>query len=100
MMMASASSMAMNDTAEYAADFVKANMQLRETFARGVRVVHGGSFLLGGTNNTAAQRTMAEINQWVTSISELNQDITATRALWDSLIRTGAHSTDCKHVLF
>jgi hypothetical protein len=42
---------------------------------------------------------MAEINQWVASTSELNSDISATRALWDSLIRTRTHDIDCKHIL-
>jgi hypothetical protein len=55
-------------TADYAKDFVKANRRLRETFAGGVRVVHGVPFLIGGTGNTAALMTMAEINQWVTQL--------------------------------
>jgi hypothetical protein len=42
---------------------------------------------------------MAEINQWVIGMSEIHKDISATRALWDSLIRTRAHSTDCKHIM-
>jgi hypothetical protein len=97
--MALASSMAMNGTADYAREFVKANIRLRETFSGGVRVVHGVPFLIGGTNNTAAIRTMAEINQWVASKSGLNQDITATRTLWDALIRTRTQGTECTHVL-
>jgi hypothetical protein len=95
--MASARSMAMYGTADYAKEFVKANIRLRETFSGGVRVVHGVPFLIGGTQNIDAIRTMAEINQWVTSTSGLNQDITATRALWDALIRTRAQGTDCIH---
>jgi hypothetical protein len=91
--------MALIGTADYAKDFVKANRKLRETFAGGVRVVHGVPFLIGGTGNTAALRTMAEINQWVTATSEINQDISATRALWDSLIRTRAQGNECKHIL-
>jgi hypothetical protein len=99
LLLASASSMAMIGMADYAKEFVKANRKLRETFAGGVRVVHGVPFLIGGTDNTAALRTMAEINQWVTATSEINQDIAATRALWDSLIRTRAQGNDCKHIL-
>ncbi len=99
MVMASASSMAMIGTAEYAKEFVNANIRLRETFAGGVRVAHGVPFLIGGTSNISAIRTMAEINQWIASTSELNNDITATRALWDSLIRTRTHGNDCKHIL-
>jgi hypothetical protein len=99
LVMASASSMAMYGTADYAKEFVKANIKLRETFSGGVRVVHGVPFLIGGTHNIAAIRTMAEINQWVSSTSGLNQDITATRAHWDALIRTRAHGTDCIHTI-
>jgi hypothetical protein len=78
--MALASSMVTTGMADYAREFVKANIKLRETFAGGVRVVHGVPFLIGGMSNIAAIRTMAEINQWVASTSELNQDITVTRA--------------------
>jgi hypothetical protein len=42
---------------------------------------------------------MAEINQWVMHASELNSDITATRSLWDTLICTREHGTDCKHLI-
>jgi hypothetical protein len=42
---------------------------------------------------------MAEINQWLASTSGLNQDISATRTLWDALIRTRTQSTECTHVL-
>ncbi len=31
--------------------------------------------------------------------SELNSDITATRSLWDTLIRTKEHGADCKHLI-
>jgi hypothetical protein len=55
--MAPASSMAMYGTADYAREFVKANIRLRETFSGGVRVVHSVPFLIGGTNNIAAIRT-------------------------------------------
>ncbi len=86
-------------TTEYATDFVKAATRLRETLSGGVRVIHGVPFLLGGTSNIPAIRTMAEINQWVMYTSELNSDITATRTLWDTLIRTKEHGNDCKHLI-
>jgi hypothetical protein len=98
-LMASASNMATAGTADYAAEFVKANARLRETLSGGVRVIHGVPFLLGGTRNIAAIRTMAEINQWVTYTSELHSDIAATRALWDTLIRSKAHGTDCSSII-
>ncbi len=72
---------------------------MRETLSGGVRVLHGIPILLGGTNNTPAIRAMAEINQWIMHTSELNSDITATRSLWDTLIRTKEHGADCKHLL-
>jgi hypothetical protein len=97
--LASASNMATAGTAEYAAEFVKANAKLRETLSGEVRVIHGVPFLLGGTSNTAAIRTMAEINQWVTYTSELHSDISATRTLWDTLIRSKAHGTDCSSII-
>jgi hypothetical protein len=67
--------------AEYATDFVKAAMRLREMLSGVVRVIHDVPFLLGGTSNIPAIRTMAEINQWVMHTSELNNDITTTRTL-------------------
>jgi hypothetical protein len=42
---------------------------------------------------------MAEINHCVTSISGVNNDITATRALWASQIRTSNTSTDSTHTI-
>jgi hypothetical protein len=91
--------MASVGTAEYAIEFVRAAMKLRETLSGGVRVLHGIPILLGGTSNIPAIRAMAEINQWVMHTSELNSDITATRSLWDTLIRTKEHGTDCKHLI-
>jgi hypothetical protein len=64
-LLASASHMAVAGSAEYAADFVRANIRMREALSGGVRVVHGIPLLLGGTNNTAALRTMAEISSWL-----------------------------------
>ncbi len=87
-LLASASHMAVSGSAEYVADFVRANIKMREALSGGVRVVHGIPLLLGGTNNTAALRTMAEISAWVALTSGLSNDITATRSLWDNLIRT------------
>jgi hypothetical protein len=95
-LLASASHMALSGTADYASDFVRASLRMRETLSGGVRVLHGVPILIGGTVNIPAIRTMAEINQWVLSTSELGNDITATRTLWDTLIRTREHITDCK----
>jgi hypothetical protein len=91
--------MAAVGTAEYAAEFVRALGVVRRTFTNGVRVLHGVPFLLGGTQNSATIRTMAEINQWVSSTARYKQDILATRSLWGKLIRTSSHGNDCKHTI-
>jgi hypothetical protein len=67
-LLASASHMAVSGTSEYASDFVRANVRLRETLGGGVRVLHGIPILLGGTD-------MAEINQWASLTSGLNKNI-------------------------
>jgi hypothetical protein len=91
--------MALVGTAEYAAEFVRATIKLREALAGGVRVIHGVPLLLGGTDSIPAIRTMAEISQWIKCMSELNSDISATTSLWEKLIRTSEHSNDCTHIL-
>jgi hypothetical protein len=99
LVLASASHMAAVGTAEYAADFVRASIRLRETLAGGVRVLHGIPLLIGGTSNTAAIRTMEEINQWITNISGVQQDISSTRALWATLISNRSNCTESMHTL-
>ncbi len=99
MLLSSASHMVAVGTAEYTADFVRSNIKLREALAGGVRVMHGVPLLIGGTNSIPAIRTMAEISQWVKCTSELNSDIFATRSLWEKLIRTSDHGTDCTHIM-
>jgi hypothetical protein len=98
-LLSSASHMALVGTAEYAAEFVRANIKLREALAGGVRVIHSVPLLLGGTDSIPAIRTMAEISQWIQCTSELNSDISATRSLWEKLVRTSEHSNDCTHIL-
>jgi hypothetical protein len=99
LLLSSASHMAAVGTAEYATDFVRANIRIRETLTGGAKVLHGIPFLIDGTGNIPAIRTMAEINQWVNSISGVNNDITATRALWASQIRTSDTCTNSTHTL-
>ncbi len=99
MLLASASHMAMVGTAEYAADFVRANIRMREMLSGGVRIIHGIPHFLCGTNNTAALRTMAEISRWLALTSGLNNNIAATRSLWDNWIRTKENRTDCIHTI-
>ncbi len=96
LLISSASQMAAVGTAEYAAAFVRARVRVGKTFTNGVRVLHGYPLLLGGTGNTRAIRTMAEIDQWVRLTAQVNHDITATRTLWGKMIRTVEHGTDAK----
>ncbi len=49
--LASASNMATAGTAKYTAEFVRANVKLRETLSGGVRVRLGVPFLLRGTSH-------------------------------------------------
>jgi hypothetical protein len=60
-LMASASHAAAVGTADYAADFVQASGLFRGAFAGAVTVMRGIPFLLGGTKNFAAIRSIAEI---------------------------------------
>jgi hypothetical protein len=99
LLLSSVSHMATVGTSEYAADFVRANIRIREALTGGARVLHGIPFLIGGTGNILAIRSMAEINQWVTSISGVNSNITATRALWASHIRTSDTCTNNTHTI-
>jgi hypothetical protein len=99
LLLASASHMAAVGTAEYAADFVCANIRIREALTSGVRILHGIPFLIGGTSNIPAIRSMAKINHWLTSISGVKHDIAATRALWASQIRNSNTCNDCTHTI-
>jgi hypothetical protein len=99
LLLASACHMEVVGTAKYAPDFFRVNIKIREMLTSGVRVLHGIPFLIGGPNNTAAIRTMAEISQWVTSILSAKQDITAPRALWATLISTRDTCTMGNHAI-
>jgi hypothetical protein len=99
LLISSASHMAAVGTAEYAAEFVRARVRVGKTFTNGIRVLHGLPLLLGGTGNTSAIRTMAEIYQWVKQTARVNHDISATRTLWGKLIRTAEHGNDAKHTI-
>jgi hypothetical protein len=48
-------------------------------------------FLLDGTVNTAAIRALAEIEHWVSSTSNGNDNISATRSAFMSSLRTVKH---------
>jgi hypothetical protein len=81
-LMASASHVAAVGSADYVMDLVRASGSLHGAFARVVTVLHGVPFLLGGMDNTAALRAIAEIEQWIKITSENNDTILATRAIF------------------
>jgi hypothetical protein len=62
-LLATASHMAVVGTAEYAIDFVQANMWFRETLSGGVRVMHGIPFLW------VALATHQHLGPWQKSIN-------------------------------
>jgi hypothetical protein len=80
-LMASASHAAAVGAAEYAVDYVRASGLLPGSFAGSVTVLHSVPFLLGGINNPAALRVIAEIEQWIKNTSG-NDTISASRAIF------------------
>ncbi len=50
-------------------------MSARGAFTRGVNVLHGIPFLLGGTLNTPAIRTLAKIEHWICTLSHGTDEI-------------------------
>jgi hypothetical protein len=64
-LLSSPSHAAVVGTADYAAEYVRSSGQLRNAFMGGVTVLHGIPFLIGGTNNTAAIRALAEIEHCI-----------------------------------
>jgi hypothetical protein len=92
-LIASASHAAAVGTADYVSDFVRASGSLRGAFVGAVTVQHGVLFLLGGIENTAALRAIAEIEQWIKSTSG-SDTISATRAICKDSIMAGNECTD------
>ncbi len=86
-------------TADYAAEFVRSSGQLRNAFMGGVTVLHGIPFLIGGTNNTAAIRALAEIEHWVSTTSVGTDKISATRKLFMDSLCTSNSTTDVQHII-
>jgi hypothetical protein len=78
-LIASASHVAAVGSADYVMDLVHASGSLRVALAWVVTVLHGVPFLLGGIDNTAALRAIAEIEQWIKITSE-NNDIVSNPA--------------------
>jgi hypothetical protein len=92
-LMVSASHAAAIGAADYAVDYARASGSLRGAFAGSVMVMHGVPLLLGGIENHAALRAIAEIEQWI-KITSGNNTFSATRAIFKDSICTNTESTD------
>ncbi len=55
--------------------------------------------MLGGTKNTAAIRTLAEIEQWVACTGTTNDDISATRKAFMASLRTTEHTQQHQQIM-
>jgi hypothetical protein len=86
-------------TADYAAEYVRSSGQLRNAFMGGVTVLHGIPFLIGGTNNSAAIRALAEIEHWVSTASVDTDEISATRKLFVDSLRTTNCIPDVQQII-
>jgi hypothetical protein len=98
-LISSASHVTAVGAAEYAADFVRASGQLRGAYAGSVSVLHGISFLLGGTGNTAAIRAIAEVELWIKLTSIGTDTILATRAIFMESLTTSTDTHDTQIIL-
>jgi hypothetical protein len=56
-------------------------------------------FLLGGTVHTAAIRALAEIEHWVSSTGNNNDNISATRSAFMSSLRTVKHVSTHQQII-
>ncbi len=86
-------------TANYAAEFVRSSGQLRNAFMGGVTVLHGVPFLIGGTDNTADIRALAEIEHWVSITSVGTDEISATRKAFMDSLRTSNSTIDVQQII-
>ncbi len=86
-------------TADYTAEFVRSAGRLGGAFMGGVTVLHGIPFLLGGTNNTAAIRALAEIEHWVSITSSGTDEISATRAAFMDTLRQSNTGSTVQHII-
>jgi hypothetical protein len=98
-LISSASHVAAVGAAEYATDYVRASGQLRGAYAGSVSVLHGVSFLLGGTGNTAAIRAIAEVELWIKLTSTGNDTISATRAIFMESLTTSTDAHDTQIII-
>jgi hypothetical protein len=69
--------------AAYAADFVSARLRLLSVFQGGLEVVHGFPIPLGGINDRACIRALADFTDWLASVSvNTSRDLLASRNLF------------------
>ncbi len=100
LLLSSASHAAFVGTADYAADFIRAAGQLRNAFmGGGVMVLHGIPFLIGGTVNTPAIRTMAEVEHWVHITANCTDNISATRKAFMASVRSDRTVHATQHII-
>jgi hypothetical protein len=65
----------------------------------GSRYFTGSPFLIGGTNNSAAIRALAEIEHWVSTASVDTDEISATRKLFVDSLRTTNCIPDVQQII-
>ncbi len=97
-LLASASHVAAVGAADYAADYVGTSGLIQGAFAGSVTVMHGISFLLGGTSNSPALRALAEVEHWVKLTLQGTDTISASRAIWADSLTTDT-STDDQQII-
>jgi hypothetical protein len=86
-------------TADYNAEFIRSAGRLRGAFMGGVTVLHGIPFLIGGTENSAPIRSIAEIEHWVSITSTGTDEISATRAAFMDTLRSSTSSSTAQHII-
>jgi hypothetical protein len=62
-------------------------------------VLHGIPFLIGGTGNTAAIRSIAETEHWVSITSTGTDEISATRAAFMDTLRSSTSASTAQHII-
>ncbi len=86
-------------TAHYTTQFVRSSGQLRNAFMGGVTVLHGTPFLIGGTNNSAAIRALAEIEHWISTTLVGTDKISATRKAFMDTLWSSTTNNNVQHII-
>jgi hypothetical protein len=98
-LLGSPSHAAITGTADYCGKFVHAAGQLRVAFYGGINTLHGIPFLLGGTQNTPAIRTLAEIEHWVCFASHGTDEISVSRSAFANSLRSTHYVGKLEHII-